>query len=411
MQTLPGFREFYPADFAARRYIFEGWRRVARSYGFVEYEGPTLESVELYRKKSGGELVGQLFEFIDKGKREVALRPEMTPTLARMISSRERDFKKPIKWFSVGPFFRYEKQQDGRTREFAQLNCDIFGDHSVAGEAEMIALAIDQFRVFGLTEKDFFIRINDRRVWEKFLAERGVASDRTEEFLQIIDKLGREREEVSVAKCDGFGVPYSDVREFLTKPAPLLEPLAAELRARGLESYVRFDASIVRGLAYYTGVVFEVFSPAHGRALAGGGRYDDLLKTLSDGRVDLPAMGFAIGDVVTEKVLRATPHAAEKLEAAVRVDNAPQAFGVIADEARRHEAVRLFSDLRREGVRVDYPLSPMKVGKQFQLAEQGGAPFAIVVGAEWPQVKLKTLATREERVVEGGCAALLAALR
>ena len=131
MQTLPGFRDFYPVDFAARRYIFEGWRRVARSYGFVEYEGPTLESVELYRKKSGGELVGQLFDFTDKGKREVALRPEMTPTLARMVAAKERDFKKPIKWFSMGSFYRYEKQQDGRLREFAQLNCDLFGDHSV----------------------------------------------------------------------------------------------------------------------------------------------------------------------------------------------------------------------------------------------------------------------------------------
>jgi histidyl-tRNA synthetase len=410
MQTLPGFRDFYPADFAARRYIFEGWRRVARSYGFVEYDGPMLESTELFRKKSGGELVGQLFDFTDKGKREVALRPEMTPTLARMIVARERDYKKPIKWFSVGPFFRYEKQQDGRTREFAQLNCDLFGDHSVAGEAEMIALAIDMFRAFGLSEEDFYIRINDRRVWEQFLAARGVAAERTEEFLQVIDKLGRERDEMNAAKCEGFGVKLSEVREFLTKPAPLLEPLAAELRARGLESFVRFDASIVRGLAYYTGVVFEVFSPVHGRALAGGGRYDDLLKTLSDGRVDLPAMGFAVGDVVMEKVLRATPRAAEKLEAAVRAESSPQAYGVIADEARRFEAMKLFSGLRTAGLRVDYPLAPTKVGKQFQLAEQAGAQFAIVVGEEWPQVKVKTLATRGEQTISGDVESLLRVL-
>ncbi len=411
MQTLPGFRDFYPADFAVRRYIFEHWRRVARAYGFAEYEGPTLEGVDLYRKKSGGELVGQLFEFIDKGKREVALRPEMTPTLARMVAAKERDFKKPIKWFSMGSFYRYEKQQDGRLREFAQLNCDLFGDRSVAGEAEMIALAIDLFRTFGLTGKDFYVRINDRRVWEQFLTERGIAGERSGEFLQIIDKLEREREEVNVAKLAAFGLTLPELREFLAKPAPVLEALAVELANRGLQEFVRFDATIVRGLAYYTGVVFEVFATAHNRALAGGGRYDDLLKTLSEGSVDLPALGFAIGDVVLEKVLRATPVAAEKLEAAIRAEHAPQVYGVIADEARRTEAVKLFSELRREGVRVDYPLAPMKVGKQFQLAEQAGVPFAIVVGAEWPEVKLKTLATREERVLAGECSALLPLVR
>ena len=407
MQTLPGFRDFYPADFAARRYIFETWRRVARSYGFVEYEAPMLESVELYRKKSGGELVGQLFDFTDKGKREVSLRPEMTPSLARMIAARERDYKKPIKWFSIGPFFRYEKQQDGRLREFAQLNCDLFGDRSVAGEAEMIALAIDLFRAFGLTEADFFLRINDRRVWEQFLAARGFAAERTEEFLQVIDKIEREPEEVNAARCEALGVKFAEVREFLTKPAPLLEPLAEELRARGLEKFVRFDASVVRGLAYYTGVVFEVFSPAHGRSLAGGGRYDDLLSTLSDSRVDMPALGFAIGDVVTEKVLRATPHAAERLEAAIRAENAPHVFGVVADESRRFDAVNLFSALRATGLRVDYPLAPTKVGRQFQLAEQAGAPAAIIVGAEWPKVKVKLLAKREETEVAGEANAIL----
>jgi histidyl-tRNA synthetase len=411
MQNLPGFRDFYPADFAARRYIFEHWRRVARSYGFVEYDGPMLESVDLYRKKSGGELLGQLFDFTDKGKREVALRPEMTPTLARMISAKERDYKKPIKWFSIGPFFRYEKQQDGRSREFAQLNCDLFGDRSLAGEAEMITLAIDLFRAFGLTEHDFYIRINDRRVWEQFLAERGIAPERTEEFLQIIDKMDRERDDVNAAKFEAFGVKLLEIREFLTTPAPLLEPLAAELRARGLDAFVRFDATIVRGLAYYTGVVFEVFSPVHGRALAGGGRYDDLIKTLSEGSVDLSAIGFAIGDLVLEKVLRATPHTAAKLEAAVRADNAPQAYGIIADEARRLEALKLFADLRRAGLRVDYPLAPTKVGKQFQLADQIGAPFAIVVGAEWPEVKVKTLATREEQTVTGDAGSLMKVLR
>ena len=185
MQALPGFRDFYPADAAARAYVFDTWRATARRYGFVEVDGPTLESVDLYRKKSGGELVGQLFNFVDKGEREVTLRPEMTPTLARMVAARDRDFRKPIKWFSIANFFRYEKQQKGRLREFTQLNCDLVGEAAPAADAEMIALAIDLFRAFGLTENDFFIRVNDRNVWLRF--SRGAPAcppERTTEFLQ-----------------------------------------------------------------------------------------------------------------------------------------------------------------------------------------------------------------------------------
>ncbi len=410
MQSLPGFRDFFPADFAVRRHLFETWRRVCRTYGFAEYDGPTLESVDLYRKKSGGELVGQLFDFTDKGGREVALRPEMTPTLARMVAARERDFKKPIKWFSVASYFRYEKQQDGRLREFAQLNCDLFGDRSVGGEAEMLALAISLFQAFGLTADDFYLRVNDRRVWEAFLTARGIAPDRHEAFLQVIDKLERDKPEVTRARLAEYGVTLDELREFLARPAPIFDPLVVELESRGLRNYVRFDATIVRGLAYYTGLVFEVFAPAHGRALAGGGRYDELIKTLSDGTADLPALGFAVGDVVLERVLRAVPHTRTQLDTALTSANALDAYGVIADEARRGDALKLFAELRTGGLRIDYPLGALKVGKQFQAAEAAGARFAIVVGAEWPEVKLKTLATREERTVTSDAAKLRAFL-
>ena len=300
IQALPGFRDFYPADCAARRYVFEKWRETARRYGFVEMDGPVLESVELYKKKSGGELVGQLFNFVDKGEREVTLRPEMTPTLARMVATRDREFKKPLKWFSIASFFRYEKQQKGRLREFTQLNCDLVGESSPSADAEMISLAVDLFRTFGLTENDFFIRVNDRNVWLEFLQTHGVETARATEFLGIVDKIEREKPEVTAQKLAAFGVTREELDAFMARPAAelggALKVLEADLRARGLEKFIVFDPRIVRGLAYYTGVVFEVFDRAReSRALAGGGRYDELVGTISDGAGEAPGTGFCGG--------------------------------------------------------------------------------------------------------------------
>src|SRR5437763_13314231 len=174
MQVLPGFRDFSPDDCAARSYIFSRWREVARRYGFVEWDGPILEPTELYTKKSGSEIVDQLFNFTDKGEREVALRPELTPTLARVIAAHEREFKKPLKWFSIGRFFRHEKQQRGRLREHCQLNCDIVGENAVAADIELVALCIDLLRAFGLTEKDVVVGISDREFWIDFLQRKRV---------------------------------------------------------------------------------------------------------------------------------------------------------------------------------------------------------------------------------------------
>lgn len=405
IQALPGFRDFYPADSAARRYVFEKWRETARRYGFVEVDGPTLESVELYKKKSGGELVGQLFNFVDKGEREIALRPEMTPTLARMVAARDRDFKKPIKWFSVASFFRYEKQQKGRLREFTQLNCDLIGEGSPAADAEMIALAVDLFRAFGLTEADFFVRVNDRNVWLEFLKARGVEAERVAEFLAVVDKIEREKPEVTAQKLAAFGVTREELDAFMARPAAelggALRALEADLQARGLERFVTFDPRIVRGLAYYTGVVFEVFDRAReSRALAGGGRYDELLGTISDGAVKHPALGFAVGDVTLLDLLRALPHTAAKMEAETKLAAAAEVYVVIADEAFRPQALGLVGQLRAAGRRVDFPLTAQKIGKQLQTAEMLGAARAVIIGAEWPQVKVKTLATREEKLVE-----------
>jgi histidyl-tRNA synthetase len=400
MQLLPGFRDFFPEDCARRNYIVATWREVARRYGFVEYDGPLLEPVELYRKKSGGELLGQLFDFIDKGGRQVSIRPEMTPTLARMVIARERDYKKPLRWFSASQFFRYEKQQKGRLREFCQLNCDIIGEGSIGADAEMLALTIDLLRAFGLTEADFVVRVSDREAWLAFLRAKGIDDSRAGDFLPIIDKLEREDPAAVEAKLGGFGLTMGEVREFIANPGGHFEKfkaLAAELDARGMTPFYQLDPTIVRGLAYYTGVVFEVFDRNRTlRAVAGGGRYDNLISVMSDGRVSLPAFGFGMGDVTLGQLIELSPAATARMDAALAREAAADLYVVIAKEALRPEALGVIQELRDLGLRLDFPLSPAKVGKQFQAAEQAGARLALLIGDEWPQVKIKKLATREE---------------
>lgn len=402
MQLLPGFRDFYPTDCARRNYILETWRAVARRYGFVEYDGPVLEPVELYKKKSGGELVGQLFDFADKGERVVALRPEMTPTLARMVAARERDFRKPLKWFCVPQFFRYEKPQRGRGREFYQFNADILGEPSPAADVELIALLIDTLRAFGFTESDFVVRVSNRDEWLAFLAARG-KEDRATEFLAVIDKLERIAPEELARQLDALGISLAELEEQFAKPVDqwtTAGPLLESIRARGLERFVEFDLGIVRGLAYYTGFVFEAFDRSKKeRALAGGGRYDRLLSLMSDGRVDLPALGFGMGDVVLGNLIDDTPAAKARLDAWLTRNSECEIYVVIAKEERREPALAMVQRLRDAGVRVDFPLTAAKVGKQFQTAEHLGARRALLYGDEWPEVKVKTFATREERLM------------
>ncbi len=400
MQLLPGFRDFYPEDCARRNYILSVWREVASRYGFVEYDGPVLEHIDLYKKKSGGELVGQLFDFTDKGERHVALRPEMTPTLARMVAARERDYKKPLKWFCAPSFFRYEKQQRGRLREFLQLNCDILGDATPAADAELLALLIDILRGFGLGPEDFVVRLSDRDTWMQFASGRGVEEGRLLDFLGVVDKLERAPEAESRRKLEEFGIPLEAVRAFIAHPeaeAGKLHGILADLKARGLDRFVTVDLTIVRGLAYYTGLVFEVFDRGgKERALAGGGRYDALLEVMSDGKVRMPALGFGMGDVVLANLVEEVPGAAQQRDAWLAVRRAAEVYIVVAEESKRAEALQVLQQLRDAGWRTDYALGAAKVGKQFQTAEALGAKFAVVVGAEWPEVKIKQLATREE---------------
>src|SRR6266436_3777023 len=399
MQALPGFRDFLPEDCAKRNYIFARWREVARRYGFVEWEGPPLEPTELYKKKSGDEIVEQLFNFTDKGEREVALRPELTPTLARVIAAHEREFKKPLKWFSIGQFFRYEKQQRGRLREHFQLNCDIIGEPDLAADIELVALCIDLLRAFGFTEKDFVVRISDREFWTDFLRERDVPADRWDEFLQSIDKFGREPREKTAEK---LGKLADDVFPTLKSggKSERLGKVVDGLSGRGLADFVAIDIGIVRGLAYYTGIVFEVFDRAGKfRAIAGGGRYDNLIAQLSDDVVSLPALGFAMGDVVLGELINEIPRGREVMQKAITSDKKIDVYIVIAKEERRADALAQIQQLRDRGYRVDYPLTPTKVARQFQTAEELGARVALLYGDEWPEVKMKNMATAEQELV------------
>src|ERR1019366_4778649 len=234
MQALPGFRDFLPTDCAARNYIFARWREVARRYGFVEWDGPVLEPTELYRKKSGDEIIGQLFNFTDKGEREVALRPELTPTLARIIAAHEREFKKPLKWFSIGSCFRYEKQQRGRLREHIQLNCDIVGEADLAADGELIALAIDLLRSFGFTKDDFFVRVSSREIWRSFLMARraspvgGFTDAEAEQLLQllsVIDKMERQDDALSNKLLSPLHLTIDNIRKWASHTeTELLDP-------------------------------------------------------------------------------------------------------------------------------------------------------------------------------------------
>jgi histidyl-tRNA synthetase len=399
MQSLPGFRDFLPADCAQRNYIFARWREVARRYGFVEWEGPLLEPTELYTKKSGPEIVEQLFNFTDKGQREVALRPELTPTLARVVAAHERQFKKPLKWFSIGQFFRYEKQQRGRLREHFQLNCDIIGETDLAADVELVALCIDVLRRFGFTAQDFVVRISDREFWIDFLRQQNVQPDRWSEVLQVIDRSAREPREKTAEKLGPLADSVFATLKSGGKSAKL-EQLVDGLRARGLADFVVIDVGIVRGLAYYTGVVFEVFDRAGKfRAIAGGGRYDNLIAQLSDDAVSLPALGFAMGDVVLGELINEIPTARAAMQKGIADDRNVDVYIVIAKEERRADALKQIQELRDRGFRVDYPLMPVKVGRQFQAAEELGARIALLFGDEWPQVKIKEMATGEQQLV------------
>jgi histidyl-tRNA synthetase len=395
-QALPGFRDFYPDDLAIRTHIMAAWREVARRYGFQEYDGPPLEPLELYTEKSGPEIVKQLYDFVDKGDRHVALRPEMTPTLARMAGARAGGMRKPIKWFSLPQLFRYERAQRGRLREHFQLNFDILGEEDVAADAELIAAAIDILRVLGLTADDFVARISDRRLLRALLLHAGTPEDQLILVYNIVDKLERDPREVIAKRLTGEAglsdeaagrvldiFRYTDfdaVRQAYgsTEGAgPEIERMGqffGALRAMGLGDYVRFDLSIVRGLAYYTGIVFELFDTrGELRAICGGGRYDNLLKQIAG--VDLPALGFGMGDVVLKELLTdrgLLPSTKQSVDY----------YLIAVTPEQRDDMLALAHRLRETGASVEYGLKQQGIGKQFKNASAVGARRTVVLGPD-----------------------------
>lgn len=423
-KALPGFREFYPDDTALRNHIFGIWRSIAARYGFEEYDGPPLEPLELYTQKSGAEIVGQLYAFTDKGDREVALRPEMTPTLARMVGARAQALKKPIRWFAIPQLFRYERQQRGRLREHFQLNMDIIGEAGALADAELIAAAIDVLRACGLGSREFRARISDRRVLQALLTGVGVTAEQQGAAYGAIDRSERVPREalaegLQAAGCsrqtiDGVfrvaGVRGLDALQAeLAKTGqsdagtPLVEAHAA-LQAMGLGDFVDIDLTIVRGLAYYTGVVFELFDTSKSlRAICGGGRYDGLLKAL--GGVDLPALGFGMGDVVLGELLKehgVAPTQGRRLDCFL--------IPVGVDDLT--VVLKLAHELRDQGLAVEYSLKTQAVRKQLELAAARSALRAVIVGPEERRVGnavIRDLTGGVERTVP--LAALLAELK
>lgn len=419
-QSLPGFREFYPDEFIRRQHIFRQWRASAYSHGFQEYDAPVLEPLELYTTKSGDEIEGQLFSFVDKGGRAVSLRPEMTPTVCRMVGAKAGSLKRPIKWFSIAEFYRYERAQRGRLRAFHQFNADIFGEPGPEAEIELISLLIQCLAGFGLTAEDFHVRLSDRDLWLFFLGALGFDEVQTRDVLAVVDryeKLGDEafkgyeerhgplapgkRDEIlRFLRIRGFAGLEAELRQHAERSERLRARLAdwrkllGGLDAMGLSDFVTVDLGVVRGLAYYTGFVFEAFDRRGDlRALAGGGRYNDLVRKL--GYADLPAVGFAIGDVTTGLLL-------EQRGLTPALASPPEVYVVIGGASERAAAFADIRALRGAGWRVDYAFRDQAFGKQFKAAAESGARLALIYGGDElarGTVKLRDMRDRSEREV------------
>ena len=410
--ALPGFRDFYPEEFAERAFIMQTWRDVARRHAFVEYDGPPLEPLDLYTQKSGDEIVGQLYNFEDKGGRQVALRPEMTPTLARMVAARANALRKPIRWFSMPQLFRYERQQKGRLREHFQLNVDIIGEESVAADAELLAVSIEMMRAFGLGAEDVRARVSDRRLLSRILSELGVAEAAQAQVYGVIDKVERQPRDVTEKKLSDAGMSTESIRRLLAglevrslDEIGKLFPRAMEhreasgslatyfeyLERLGVREWVDLDLSIVRGLAYYTGIVFELFDrKGELRAICGGGRYDTLVAAA--GGPDLKALGFGMGDVVLRELLR------ERGLLTLRAQELK--YWVAAEDGGvSPRAMQVASALRRRQHSAEYALREQSLKAQLKTAATLGAVQVIIIHGE-NDATIRTLADGSESRVQ-----------
>ena len=408
-QGVRGTRDFYPEDMRLRNWLFDNFDDAALLHGFQEYDAPVLESEELYTRKQGEEITQQLYNFKDKGDRKVALRPEMTPSLARMVMSRAGVLPMPIKWYSIPQCWRYERTQRGRGREHYQWNVDIWGTDAISADAELISVLVTFFRSVGLTEEDLVIKMSSRKVLEEVLGSLGLEGDIFAKTCIIVDKMDKLPADVVSEQLGDLGLEKSAIQtiqstlaikdmnsleEILGKESAAvteLTSLFSALEAYGISGWIEFDASIVRGLAYYTGPVFEAHDRAGElRAICGGGRYDKLLSTL--GGKDLPATGFGFGDMVIMELLE------EK-------GLVPELIGGVDDVVislspeLRNAAMSVATSLRNTGKSVDLVLEDKRLKWAFKHAERSGAQrLVMVMPDEWKEgkVKIKDLESGEE---------------
>ena len=408
-QGVRGTRDFYPEDMRLRNWLFDNFTNASLLHGFEEYDAPVLEYEELYTRKQGEEITQQLYSFQDKGNRKVALRPEMTPSLARMVMARAGGLPMPIKWFSIPQCWRYERTQRGRGREHYQWNVDIWGTTEISADAELISVLVTFFEGIGLTAKDIVIRVSSRKVLEEVLGSLGLEGDIFAQTCIIVDKMDKLSSDVIEDQLSDLG---HDSKVVTTIQAVLgikdmnslqkalkdesvavseLNLLFDAIDSYGISEWVEFDASIVRGLAYYTGAVFEAHDrTGEFRAICGGGRYDKLLSTL--GGKDLPATGFGFGDMVIKELL------AEKgliPELVSDIDD----IVIPLNSDLRNAAVMVAASLRNSGRTVDLVLEDKKMKWAFKHAERiGAARLVLLAPDEWSRkmVKIKDLDTGEE---------------
>lgn len=410
-------RDFYPEEMRLREWIEGNWRAASLAAGFEAWDAPIVESLDLYKRKSGDEIVGQLYTLSTKGGDELAIRPEMTPSLARMISARQAALARPIKWYCIARMCRYERGQRGRLREFWQWNIDLLGAGGPVADAEVISVALDGLERCGLTASEVEVRLNSRELMASLLSAIGVGPECHGAVYAVTDKRGKLPPEELRKLYEAIGLPPVTLERLLGLLEALtlddLERTARALQLAGHESaleqvrqvfvalaalgkgdYATFDIGIVRGLAYYTGPVFEIYDrQSKLRAVAGGGRYDRLLETV--GGQAMPAAGFGMGDVVLAELLAE----AGKLP---RLKGGARYYLVPLEEERMPEVLRLVAKLRARGESADYALKAGGLGKVFKRASEIGAQTVVLVGGqEWQrgQLKLKDLATATEREV------------
>ena len=420
IQPVKGTRDFYPPQMAVRNFINDGWKGVSLRNGFVEYDGPIFEYLQMYQIKSGDEIVEQLFHLTDRGGRELAIRPEITPTLARMVNQQVNALPRPIKWFSVPRLCRAERPQKGRLREFFQWNIDVLGADDVVADAEVIFCALDYLRSVGLTSADVVAKISSRKLLAALLRHLGIAEDRLEALYPILDKkakipaeafvemLAKEVESAEVVKTilalmeahstEAIGTIVPDLAGNDAAKAALweLERVFEILKVMGVSEYCRFDMGIVRGLAYYTGMVFEVHDAVGDlRAICGGGRYDNLLRDF--GGPSLSAVGMGMGDCVLEILLRERGLLTDEM-----FKRKQDYFVACADAQLMPKALEIVAGLRKGGAAAEFSYKAGNLGKQLKQADACGAAKCLILGQEYlaeKMIVLKDMATGEQSLV------------